>query len=144
MPPLDELKRDETLSLEDKGGLGFALGCMCEGVGNYGKAFGNLKLGNDCAKEVYASLSYPAVHEELDQYHGLLTDLFSAENREPITFKGLASRKPVFIIGMSRSGTTLLGQIMAAHSDISTASERREIIHIFVDLMTRTGGLVGP
>lgn len=140
---LEELKRQESLTLENKGGLGFALSRMYHGIADYDKAFENLKLGNDCTKEVYASLGYPPMHEELDRFYRLLTTLFSAENRKGLEFKGSKSTKPVFIIGMPRSGTTLLEQIMSAHSEISSAGERREMITIFRQLMTRTGQLSG-
>lgn len=37
--------------------------------------------------------------------------------------------KPVFIIGCGRSGTTILGQTLAQHSDIHYLNERRDLWH---------------
>ncbi len=37
---------------------------------------------------------------------------------------GHESDRPVFIVGMPRSGTTLVEQILAAHPDVATAGER--------------------
>ncbi len=136
---LEALKREGNLTLENKGALGFALSRMYHGIAEYDKAFENLKLGNDCTKKAYASLGHPPEPEKLDQYYRLLTTLFSAENRKGLKFKGSKSAKPIFIIGMPRSGSTLLEQIMSAHSEISTADERLEMVYIIRDLMTRTG-----
>ncbi len=140
---LEALKTGKSLTIENRGGLGFALSRMYHGVADYDQAYENLKLGNDCTREVYASMGYPPMRDELDRFYGMLTSLFSAENRKGLKFKGSKSTKPVFIIGVPRSGTTLLEQIMAAHSEISSAGERPEMVNVFQDLMTRTGQLSG-
>jgi hypothetical protein len=53
-----------------------------------------------------------------------------AANRDPL---------PVFVVGMPRSGTTLVEQILAAHRDVHAAGERTALSQAFAAL----GGLEG-
>ena len=54
-----------------------------------------------------------------------LTDGPRASNRDPA---------PVFVVGMPRSGTTLVEQILAAHRDVHGAGERTALGHAFAAL----------
>lgn len=51
---------------------------------------------------------------------------------------GLYSRTPIFIIGMPRSGTTLVEQILSSHSDVYGAGELGDIASIIETLKSRT------
>jgi hypothetical protein len=53
---------------------------------------------------------------------------------------GAPSDLPVFIVGMPRSGTTLVEQVLAAHPDVATVGEVNE----FADTMERLLGSGGP
>lgn len=57
-----------------------------------------------------------------------------ASNRDPA---------PVFIVGMPRSGTTLVEQILAAHRDVHGAGERSALGRMFVALGGQGGGAEG-
>jgi tetratricopeptide (TPR) repeat protein len=50
---------------------------------------------------------------------------------------GCASQRPVFIVGMPRSGTTLTEQILASHPAIFGAGELQDILHIVKTLKPR-------
>ena len=47
----------------------------------------------------------------------------------------------VFLVGFPRSGTTLLGQILAAHPDVVTLEERLPIVEADRDFLRTAGGL---
>jgi hypothetical protein len=47
----------------------------------------------------------------------------------------------VFLLGFPRSGTTLLGQVLGAHSDVVTLEERFPIVDADRDFLRKPGGL---
>ncbi len=83
-----------------------ALGKLYDRAGNYDKAFENFKRSNIVRESEYK----PAEHEKvIDAIIGTFSpdlDFPESSNRSEI---------PIFIIGMPRSGTTLIEQILASH-----------------------------
>jgi len=140
---LEALKTHENFRLGDAGALGFSLGRMYHNIGEYDKAFENFKVGNNASSQYYASIDYSFNPDEIAKSFKLVAALFSPENRKKLKFKGSKSKKPVFIVGMPRSGTTLLEQIMSAHSEISTAGELRNLTLSHKDMMVETATLMG-
>ena len=58
--------------------------------------------------------------------------LFTQENLRDKLDKGCQSNQPIFIIGMPRSGTSLVEQILASHSDVYGAGESealKQVVH---------------
>lgn len=141
---LEDVKAGDDLKIGDRSAVGFALGRMYQGAGDYDKAFENFQRGNECSAEYFAPIGYKFDREELDQVYAMVTALFSEKNRKKFNFRGFKSNKPVFILGMPRSGTTLLEQIMAAHSKVSTAGELSDLTAAHLDLLERTKTMEGP
>ncbi|GBF25895.1 hypothetical protein MnTg02_00931 [bacterium MnTg02] len=102
-----------------------AIGRVFEARGDFGAAFAQFAQSNR-----YASGTYDPAKREArwSEARALFTpDYFHARQ----TY-GLASTGCVFIIGMPRSGSTLLEQVLAAHPDIDTCRESdalRDINH---------------
>lgn len=141
---LEDLKSRDDLKIGDRSAAGFALGRMYQGVGDYDKAFENFQKGNQCSAEYFAPIGYKFDRGELDQAYAMVTSLFARKNRAKLNFKGSKSKKLIFILGMPRSGTTLLEQIMAAHSNISTAGELSNLTAVHLGLLEHTRTLEGP
>lgn len=59
-----------------------------------------------------------------DSEHATLTRLYTKERIEALRKHGSASDVPIFIVGMIRTGTTLLDQILSSHPHISSAGEQ--------------------
>ena len=56
------------------------------------------------------------------------------EDRPARTWRGgHPSRRPIFIVGMPRSGTTLVEQILSAHTEVSTGAELPHINHLIAN-----------
>jgi Sulfotransferase family len=64
----------------------------------------------------------PAKHSE---YVSRMIDTCSTEFFERVRGLGLETERPVFIVGMPRSGTTLVEQVLASHSQVFGAGELR-------------------
>lgn len=97
-------------------GLYFAAAKMCDDVGRYDDAFKYYDLANTSAAGKYEAKVLEQSYAELKKTY---TRKFFDENRA----FGLDSERPVFIVGMPRSGTTLTETIIGAHPQAFPAGE---------------------
>ncbi len=67
-------------------------------------------------------------------------DWFARLDRAP-GGSGLPDERPVFVVGMPRSGTTLCEQILASHSQVGGLGERVDIARIAEELALECGGV---
>lgn len=113
-----ELYQQDGLTNENKTQLAFALAKAFEDIGDYPRAFGFLKAGND--------LRFKEFHYEIDSDRELIQSIiahFSREAMSRVQNKPESSSKPIFIVGMPRSGTSLVEKIIASHSGVFGAGE---------------------
>jgi tetratricopeptide (TPR) repeat protein len=119
---LEALVRRDGLSA-DKGLLvHFALSKALEDIGDYGQAFEHLRRGNSLKREQidYDEKSEVRLFERISTvYDATLFDRFRGT--------GDPSRVPIFVLGMPRSGSTLIEQILAGHPQIHGAGELRDL-----------------
>jgi len=106
----------------------FALGKALDDCKDYDQAFFHYEKGNTLRRR---ELQFDA--SEVDRLFDRLIEGFSAELMQASSYKGDAGQKPLFIVGMPRSGTTLLEQILCAHPDVDTAGELRDLARIARD-----------
>lgn len=112
------------LSLEVRSSFYFALGTLYDGLGKYDEAFANYSVAN-----ISKGMKFNQTEHE-DYITGLI-DTFTPELFEKYSSCDLnSSEQPVFIVGMPRSGTTLVEQILATHTDIYAAGELNFISNI--------------
>jgi Flp pilus assembly protein TadD len=90
--------------------LRFAMGKYCDDIKNYEQAFAHYRRGNELLKSVAENYDRQAADNFAD-------DMIRVHTREALalTEGGSASAKPVFVLGMPRSGTSLTEQIIASH-----------------------------
>lgn len=110
-------KRNDTPN-EQKTILAFALGMAFEGQNDHEKAFRYMREGNDLKRSTY---EYKI--EEHQDYFRRLKEVFTPEFFSQRTGMGCPDKTPIFILGMPRSGTTLVEQILASHSEVFGAGE---------------------
>jgi len=91
--------------------LRFAMGKYCDDVKDYERAFANYRRGNELLKSVAGRYDRQAHSNSADDMIRVLT----RESLASITEGGSPSAKPVFVVGMPRSGTSLTEQIIASH-----------------------------
>jgi tetratricopeptide (TPR) repeat protein len=101
--------------------LHFGMGKAYEDIGEYAKAFEHFETGATLKR---AKLKY----DETDSlgFFDAIRDVFNESFFARRPFEGLASELPVFIIGMPRSGSTLVEQILSSHPQTHGAGEIKE------------------
>ena len=104
--------------------LYFALGNLYDTAGQYKQAFKHYQQGN----ELVAGVKFdPLQHRNtIDR----LIDTFSEEFIKNCPVSTIRSDRPIFIVGMPRSGTTLVEQILSCHPDIYGGGELGAINNI--------------
>jgi len=124
------LSRGELAGL-DRARAGFLLGKAFDQAGRADAAFGHYAAANDIYHQ----------HFPFDRAaHARLVEETVATFTEDASDGGSDGRQPIFIVGMPRSGTSLVEQILSAHPLVQGAGERRDIREIAGELPDRTGG----
>ena len=140
----EEMRRMENLVGGDevdarvKASLGFALARVFDRQGRFDDAFRHLHRANDL---IDGEFSYDADEEE--RFAERTMAVFTPELFRDKAGVGADSERPVFIVGMPRSGTTLVEQILASHPDAAGAGELEDIHPIGEGLQERLPG-AGP
>ncbi len=124
----DEIRRLQALAesskLSESGriSLHFALGKMLDDCGMFEQAFGHYRTANVLrrkTKDFHREQCVTDVSHTIETFSG---DFFKQRQGS-----GHPSELPVFIVGMPRSGTTLVEQIIASHPQVFGADE---LMHI--------------
>lgn len=105
--------------------LCFALGKALEDQHEFDEAFNYYEQGN-AAK--YKQMGYRA-DDTSAETQALITSC-TTELVEKKAGYDCKAADPIFIVGLPRSGSTLLEQILASHSQVDGTSELREMISI--------------
>ena len=116
----------------DRYHLCFALGKALEDRGDYAQSWAYYERGNALkrAESHYrAEIIEANTHRQID----ICTRGFFAER----TGLGSKSRDPIFIVGLPRSGSTLLEQILASHSQVEGTYELSDIQGVVTELQGR-------
>jgi len=112
------LYQKDTLNIESRIHLAFALAKAHEDIGDYRQAFEYLKSGND--------LRFEEFNYDIESDKALIQNIiriFSKEAISKLRIHAESSNRPIFIVGMPRSGTSLVEKIIASHSDVYGAGE---------------------
>ena len=109
--------KNTSLSNDKKINLYFALAKGFEDCKEYDKSINYLKLGNKTQRNLlkYDKNYYIKLTEKIK-------DIFKKINFKKY-IKSTKGKNKIFILGMPRSGTTLLEKIISSHSKVSTISE---------------------
>ena len=127
--PIEKIASDESKDDESRLIARFALGKIYDDRADYDKAFENYAIGNTLKHGMveFDAVEHSAwVDRVLAEYD---QEFFRAHSRE-----GNSSTRPLFVIGMIRSGTSLVEQILASHSCVHGAGELLEITRLVTDL----------
>lgn len=101
--------------------LRFALGKFYDDQGRYAEAFENFRAANDLQKESGPKFDRSRLQQQVERIVRNYDGRWMAAHRH----LGAAAQLPVFVVGMPRSGTSLIEQILASHPAVFGAGELR-------------------
>ncbi len=107
VPPIEEVS------------LRFALGKYFDDIGRFADAFAEFKRANELHKLVARGYDRGARTEAVDD----VIRAYDAERMAVPPVGAEETERPVFVVGMMRSGTSLVEQIIASHPQASGAGE---------------------
>ena len=116
---MQELYLDKNISEEQRCHINFGLAKACEDLGDFEQAFAHYSEGNMQRKKL---LNYD-INKDVERFRKIKS------NYPQIAYNSLEPEKfskdlmPIFIVGMPRSGTTLVEQIISSHSKVTGAGE---------------------
>lgn len=118
-----------TLSETDQIHLSFAMGKALSDIGDVAEAFCHYQAANRLRKK---RRNY---HIDSDrQLFQRISTLFTLDPLHRAGTPGQPPYRPIFILGMPRSGTTLVEQILASHSMVHAAGELRLLTDIIREI----------
>ncbi len=131
---IQRLLQHKKMTRLDKAYLYFALGKIYDDCRKYEEAFAYFKKANDI-KYGLGKADLRPLKQFIDSLTVTFTDSFF-KNRQA---SAVTSELPVFVVGMPRSGTTLVEQILASHPQVFGAGELVEIEKLAKEIPSPTG-----
>jgi tetratricopeptide (TPR) repeat protein len=127
------------LSDDDRLHLHYALGKALEDAGDFAPSFGHYAAGAAIRR---GQVDYDAdeTTRQVERTKALFSAAFFAERQGA----GCPSDAPIFVVGLPRSGSTLIEQILASHSAVEGTMELPEIVSIARELGGEKGASAYP
>ncbi|MDG1485492.1 MAG: sulfotransferase [Porticoccaceae bacterium] len=133
---MEALLEDDSLEALSHVQLSNSLGLEYEGRKDYERAFSYFQRCNDLHRQ---SEKYdPIGHEVLID---MIQKIFSVEFLNEHQGLGLNDKSPILIVGLPRSGSTLIEQILASHSQVEGTHELSDLAQVVKDI--KKGGPKG-
>jgi Flp pilus assembly protein TadD len=116
---MQELYLDKNISEEQRCHINFGLAKACEDLGDLEKAFQHYREGNVLRKKL---LNYN-INQDIELFRQIKFTYPRIEQNSLAPDKLSKNLIPIFIVGLPRSGTTLVEQIISSHSKVTGAGE---------------------
>lgn len=126
---LREILDDDSVTDTNRVGAGFALYKVLDKAGEHEEAFAALSKANSVKAE---TTKFSASEYESRMTRSI--DVFTPEFFDAHKDEGLETRAPIFVLGMPRSGTTLVEQILAAYDEVKPCGEQQDFQHLAASL----------
>lgn len=137
VPAIRELLKDPSLADADRATLGFALAKHLETRGEHGQAFEAYRTANRMKREALVVRGFAYDRAEVERADDALRAAFPPGSLDAPGASG--DERPVFVVGMPRSGTTLVEQVLASHPRVHGGGE----LPFMRDIAARLGERAG-
>jgi Flp pilus assembly protein TadD len=144
IPLLEKRAARDDLPAPDVCQLHMALAWAFDRRGDHERAFSHCRRSKELRKEEDRQRGEVFDPEGHRRYINRTIGTFTPKWFARVRSFGHESDRPIFIVGMMRSGTTLVEQILASHPDVVGAGELRDIERLFLTLPGRLGLNVDP
>jgi tetratricopeptide (TPR) repeat protein len=131
---LERAAERPSLGVEERTGLHYALGKVYDDIGDHARAFAQFEAGAALKR---GTISY--VEAPMMRLFDRIAHVFSPRLIAEKQGLGDAEARPVFIVGMPRSGSTLVEQILASHAEVHATGELKHL-HQGIISVDRTYG----
>ena len=133
---MEQALQNSALSKADKIALSYALGKVFDDLQEYDRAFGYLEDANRLKLSSFPAPYTGEVEKaQFDRIKETFNKALLSSHRVPAS----GDFKPVFVVGMPRSGTSLVEQILASHSQVFGAGELQDMNLLVTRLQQETG-----
>jgi tetratricopeptide (TPR) repeat protein len=136
---LEERLADPKLGTGVRARLLFALAHVLDARGEYVRAAECLRQANATSLEDASRRKRHYAPAEHEQFVDRVIAEFGREFFARLAGGGLATRRPVFVVGLPRSATTLVEQVLASHGRVFAAGELRYARQTFEAIPATTG-----
>ena len=133
---LENCLRAENITPSDNYAYRLALGKFYDDAGDYDNAFIQFQNAKQSAKIPYDHVAQQAFFERLKA-------AFTPEALSSHVAAGDPSEAPIFIVGMPRSGSSLIEKLLARDKRITALGERIEMTSVIEAMVNRLGGKEG-
>ena len=120
---IKELLTNKSIAEDAKCHLNFALAKIFDDLDEYKKAFKHLTTGNALRKKL---LNY-SIDQDISRFSKFRDVQANLLNSSLKLNQFCSDATPIFIVGMPRSGTTLIEQIISSHSKVAGAGELKYV-----------------
>ena len=119
---MEKINLEKNIPENGKIDLYMALGKANEDLKNYEKSFNFYLLGNTLKRKI---VKYN-INDDLKLFEQI-KETFNKKLFDQVSFSENNDIAPIFIVGMPRSGTSLVEQILATHPKVHGAGELTEL-----------------
>ncbi len=116
-----------------RSGLLFGLGGLLDRVGEHTQAWESIEQACELKPKPWDPDAYTRAVDQMLEF-------WTRDRIGSLPTSGIESSEPVFIVGMPRSGTSLVEQIIAAHPEGAGAGELNEMMAIAARLQSKVSG----
>ncbi|MFM7591048.1 MAG: tetratricopeptide repeat protein, partial [Isosphaeraceae bacterium] len=122
--------------------LHFGLATIYDQKKDFEHAATNLKLANELQQSAKMKKNETYDPDNFTQWIDQIIQAFSPDLIRSLKNAGSESTRPIFVVGLPRSGTTLTEQILASHSAVFGAGELTVVNDVFEKLRKSRGDVM--
>jgi Tfp pilus assembly protein PilF len=120
--------------------LSFSRAVLADESGNFAEAWQYAEAANRARSNLLPEGLPESGLEAMERAVAELRQVFGADTMEVMARSGCRSERPVFLVGMPRSGKSLAEQVLCSHPAVAGAGELTVLGEISAELARRLGG----